>query len=379
MKLPTERQLRFGIAVNLGTVVAGVGYYSSFNNLRRYAAEHGFSFPAGLPIGMDLGIPALLILDSLHPNRFLRWSAWAITAATIAGNAAVTPGHDPLSAGLHAILPLIAVVFFEAARRFKRAEDPAEIARKAARKLDRIRWSRYLVRPVRTVRLRARMVAWEVTSYKIALQLESAILHARTVLAYEYKKRSWADTRDLVPIILKHQLDTGQLPDHLLYGTDWQQAVRAWVVEALDELDPSRVAEPEPEHQCPVVFAPSPDPLPERDPWDRLWDQLDRLTPEGVDHAQMALAYALARQHFDQLRRHISGSKLAGLPGLGKTRALLIADALKTGYETVSDHRSEDRSDTAAPDPDAATPQTGPVPAALASLNGGPVTTIPAP
>lgn len=379
MKLPTDRQLRFGIAVSLGTIVAGVGYYSSFNNLKRYAAEHGFSFPAGLPIGMDLGIPALLLLDSLRPNRFLRWSAWAITAATIAGNAAVTPGHDILSAGLHAILPLIAVVFFEAARRFKRAEDPAEIARKAARKLDRIRWSRYLVRPVRTVRLRARMVAWETTSYKTALQLESAILYARTVLAYEYGQRSWAATRNLVPIILVHQLDTGQLPERMLYETDWQAAVRAWVLATLNELDPSRVPEPEPEHQCPVVFESGPEPLPERDPWDRLWDRLDQLTPEGIDPGYMTLAYALARQHFDQFRRPISGSKLAGLPGLGKPKALLIAEALKTGYETVTDHQSEDRSETAAPDQAEPAPQTAPIPAALASLNGGPATSVPAP
>jgi hypothetical protein len=378
MKLPTERQLRFGIAVTLGSVVAGVGYYASFNNLRRYAAEHGFSFPAGLPIGMDLGIPALLLLDSLRPNRFLRWSAWTITAATIAGNAAVTPGHDMLSAGLHAILPLIAVVFFEAARRFKRAEDPAEIARKAARKLDRIRWSRYLVAPVRTVRLRARMVAWEMGSYRDALKLESAILYARTVLCAAYGERSWRSTRKLIPISLKHQLDTGQLPDRMLYETDLQGAVREWVLATLDELAPE-LADPTPE---PETFTPVFEPVSaavERDPWDQVWDRLDHLPPDGLTADQIAIGFALARRNFEQVGKHIAGNRLAGLLGIAKPRGIRLAEALKTGYETGGDRWSEPRSEAATPGPTVPSAQTGPAPAALAGLNGGPVTTIPAP
>lgn len=359
------RRWRYALALVLGTAVAGMGYFASFGNLTKYAAEHAFPFPPGLPIGLDFGIPALLLLDSLRPSRFLRWSAWALTAFTVVANAAVTPGHNWVDRGLHAVMPAISIVFFHAARR----KPPRD-----ASAMDRIRWTRYLVSPVRTVRLRARMIAWEVTSYRDALALESAILYARAVLVAEYGKRSWSRTRKQVPVILRHELGTGQLPADLLYATDWRGPVRAWVRDTLDELDPERAARLAAAARSETVAGPVPTVVVQQSPWDRVWDRLDEVVSPSLTRDQAVQAYGLARGHFDQFRQHISGTRLSGLSGLGKPKALAVAQWLKTAYETGLDHQSDDRSpaaDTTAPDGPAGTV---PEPAGTASLNGGPTT-----
>lgn len=362
-----SRRWRYVIAVILGVAVAAMGYYASFGNLTKYAREHAFPFPAGLPIGLDFGIPALLLLDSLRPSRFLRWSAWSLTAFTVLGNAAVTPGHSWVDRGLHAVMPAIAVVFFHAARRKGDKDHSA---------MDRIRWTRYVVRPVRTVRLRARMIAWEVTSYRDALHLESVILYARAVLIAEYRERSWHRTRKQVPVILSHELATGQLPPELLYATDWRGPVRAWVRATLDELDPARAVRLVEAARSEAVSDPVPVVVVERGPWDRVWDRLDDLVSAGLTREQAVQVHGMARAHFEQVGKHISGSRLSSLPGLGKTKALAVAEALKTAYETDPDQQSPDQS-PAAPVAQALTvpPETGADPAETANLNGGPAPT----
>jgi hypothetical protein len=320
------RRTRYGIAFTLGLAVAAMGYITSFDNLMTYAKKHGFLVAPALPIGLDLGIPALLLLDSLRPSAYLRWSAWGLTAFTVFANAAVTPGGGITSAVLHAVMPAVAVVFFETARHLR--EDPS--------RMDRIRFARYAVSPVRTVRLRVRMIRWEVTSYADALRLESAILLARAVLVSEYHQRVWRRTEKLVPVILRHQLDTGQVPHQLFFETDWPAAVRSWVREVLDDLDPHRgtgLLEPERSEPDSILVSDAGAP----DPWDLIWDQRDRLVPQGVSGEAFIQAIAIARNHYEQVNRHIGGEKLRGPIFIAKARANTIARVLKTAYESGID------------------------------------------
>lgn len=405
---PRARRAWYTLALALGLAVAATGYISSFANLSRYASAHGWPHGALLPIGLDLGIPALLILDWLRASVFLRGGAWVLAAGTVAANGAVA-GGTPRDRLLHAVMPALAIVIIEAARHLR--DDPS--------RMDRIRASRWLLSPVRTPRLWRRMVLWEITSYSEALARESAILHARTVLAAAYGHRSWRRTRRHVPVSLAHQLATGQLPSTVLYGTDLQTAVRDWIREALAELDPVSVAVPEADSEAAeeawwdrygtgpqeavwemvqealADLTPGPDAIPERDdppeavseavpqgpktatekdPWDRIWDRLDGVVPDGLTAVQQAIAYALARRHFEQFGRHIAANGLCGPVGIGKGRALALAKALRTAYETEADPRSPQRSEDPGDDhPADPLPETGAGPDGTTGPVGGPV------
>jgi hypothetical protein len=135
--------LRYALALAGGLTVAGVGDYMSFRNLMRYAERHDFNPGWGLPVGLDAGIPALLLLDSLRPSRFLRMAAWALSAGTVVANAAVAPDQSWVARGLHGIMPALAIVWYEAIRRLNRPEVDTS-------KMDRVRfcgtWSRRSVR-----------------------------------------------------------------------------------------------------------------------------------------------------------------------------------------------------------------------------------------
>jgi hypothetical protein len=318
--------LRYALALAGGLTVAGVGDYMSFRNLMKYAARHDFNPGWGLPVGLDAGIPALLLLDSLRPSRFLRMAAWALSAGTVVANAAVTPDQSWVARGLHGIMPALAIVWYEAIRRLNRAE-----ADEAA--MDRVRFLRYVVSPVRTVRLRVRMIRWEVTSYAEALHLESAILFARAVLVSEYGQRDWRGTRKAVPVILRHQLDTGQLPAELYAGPDRTVEIRWWVRTILDDLAPERHAVPAEVEQTEA------DPMavpaaPARDPWELIWDLRDRLVPEGIAPEVFGKAYGLARAHFGEVGRHIRVDDMRDGLGIRKDRAGVLAKLFRTAYES---------------------------------------------
>jgi len=318
--------LRYALAFTAGVTVAAVGDVISFSNLRKFASEHTFPIDWGLPVVLDAGIPAFLLLDSMRPSKFFRVCAWVLSAITVVANVAVTPDPSWISRGLHGLAPAVSILWYEAMRHLHDDD----------KKMDRVRLMRYLVSPVRTVRLRVRMIRWEVTSYSSALALESGILHARAVLVSEYRRQVWRRTRKAVPVILRHQLDTGQLPVELLGGPGWQVAVRAWVIEALDELDPRRHADHTGKERT-IRDQIRDDLYGEPRPWDQIWDRRDELVPRGVNRLVFFQSIGPARDHFEQAKRPISGSKLVGLIGGAKGRANAIAAVLKTAIEAGVD------------------------------------------
>ncbi|MFI7359465.1 DUF2637 domain-containing protein [Streptomyces avidinii] len=159
--------------------LAGLGGYGSFAAVEQEARKYGFTEHSWIvPIGVDLGILALLVVDlileqldmSLPP---LRWLAWVFTAATIWFNIATVgttlPWHEQVTGkGMHAAMPLLFIAFMEGVRHAVRRRT----GMLSNRRMDGIRLSRWLTDPFGTAGIWRRMVLWEVRSYRTGLVLE---------------------------------------------------------------------------------------------------------------------------------------------------------------------------------------------------------------
>lgn len=187
----TTLQRRLIIAVAIGVAaIAAIGFVGSYAAVRRLAeAKHFGAFAMVFPIGIDAGILVLLALDLLltwlrMPLAVVRHTAWLLTAATIAFNAAAA-WPDPVGTGMHAVIPILFVVAVEAARH--------AIGRTAAitagRHMDSVRMVRWLLDPISTFRLWRRMKLWELRSYDDVIRLEQSRLIERARLRARYGRR----------------------------------------------------------------------------------------------------------------------------------------------------------------------------------------------
>ncbi|WP_437024101.1 DUF2637 domain-containing protein [Streptomyces sp. enrichment culture] len=181
-----QRRLVAGVAVG-AAVIALIGFVGSYAAVAALAERKGFGmFARVFPIGLDAGILVLLALDLLltwlrMPLPLLRHIAWLLTVATIAFNGAVA-WPDPLGVGMHAVIPVLFVAVVEAARHA--IGTAADVA--AARHMESVRLSRWLLSPVRTFLLWRRMKLWELRSYEqvVALEQQRMIERARLRAAY---------------------------------------------------------------------------------------------------------------------------------------------------------------------------------------------------
>jgi ABC-type Fe3+ transport system permease subunit len=110
MQLTRTHRILIGVVVFGAVIIAAIGFAGSYTAVRELAEAKGFgTFSIVFPIGIDAGICVLLSLDLLLtwlriPFPLLRQSAWLLTIATIAFNAA-TAWPDPLGVGMHAVSP----------------------------------------------------------------------------------------------------------------------------------------------------------------------------------------------------------------------------------------------------------------------------------
>lgn len=180
-----------GIVAAGAVAIAGIGFAGSYAAVRHLALDKGFGdFANVFPVGVDAGIVVLLSLDLLLtwlriPFPLLRYTAWLLTAATIAFNAAAA-WPDPIGVGMHGIIPVLFIVTVEAAR-----HATGRIADITADKaMDSIRISRWILAPWPTFRLWRRMKLWELRSYDTVVALEQRRLTYRAQLIAEYG-RGW--------------------------------------------------------------------------------------------------------------------------------------------------------------------------------------------
>ncbi|MET9777633.1 DUF2637 domain-containing protein [Streptomyces sp. NPDC006367] len=193
---PLQRLLIAFVVVG-ALLVAGIAFVGSYAAVHQLAKAKGFgAFSVVFPIGIDCGILVVLALDVLLtwlrcPFPLLRYTAWLLTAATIAFNAALL-WPDPLGTAMHAALPVIFTVSVEAARHaVGRLADLSE-----ARPFESVRLSRWLLSPVPTFRLWRGMQLWNRRSYQTALTAEQN----RLVYIAKLKRRHGSFWRFKAPV-----------------------------------------------------------------------------------------------------------------------------------------------------------------------------------
>jgi hypothetical protein len=192
---PAERAAAAGVVV-LVVLLGAIGAVNSFAAVAQ-AVEPSFGDLAWtVPVGIDVGIAVFTALDLLLSRlgmrmRVLRLVPWCLVAVTVYLN--VAGEHDPVGAVAHGVLPLLWVVAVEAgnhaARTWAGLRSPGLGQR--ARRLDRVRWSRWLLAPTSTLRLWRRMVLWETASYPEALRRERDRVMARTELQDAWGALVW--------------------------------------------------------------------------------------------------------------------------------------------------------------------------------------------
>ncbi|MEU5733867.1 DUF2637 domain-containing protein, partial [Streptomyces antimycoticus] len=110
-----------GIVTGAVLTIATLGFIGSYAAVTKLAIQKGFGqFAHAFPIAVDAGIIAFLALDLLLtwrriPYPLLRYTAWGLTAATIAFNAVVS-WPDPVGVSMHGVIPVLFVIAVEAAR-----------------------------------------------------------------------------------------------------------------------------------------------------------------------------------------------------------------------------------------------------------------------
>jgi hypothetical protein len=162
-----------GIVVGAVLVIATLGFIGSYSAVTDLATAKGFGdFANAFPIAVDAGIIAFLALDLLLtwrriPYPLLRYTAWGLTAATIAFNA-VAAWPDPVGVSMHGVIPVLFVIAVEAARHA--IGRIAEIV--ADKHLEGPNPSRWLLNPVSTFILWRRQRLWQIRTWDQVLTLE---------------------------------------------------------------------------------------------------------------------------------------------------------------------------------------------------------------
>jgi len=203
--LTKPQKVIVGLVVTGAVLIATIGVAGSYAAVRALAERKGFGhFALVFPIGIDIGIGVLLALDLLLtwlriPFPLLRQTAWLLTIATIAFNAAAA-WPDPLAVGMHAVIPVLFVVTVEAARHA--VGRIADIT--ADKHMEGVRITRWLLSPLPTFLLWRRMKLWELRSYEqtIRLEQERLIYQARLHSHFGRAWRRKAPIESLMPLRL---------------------------------------------------------------------------------------------------------------------------------------------------------------------------------
>ncbi len=170
-----------GIGALAAAGVGALGLISSFDAVSAAAASWGFSAPWMLPVGIDVSIPVftvanLLLIRMDMALAWVRFVPWALTLITCGLN--IAAGHSLSAKVAHGTMPLLWVVFSEIGAHVY----AVRIGAATGRRMEKIRFSRWLLAPVSTFALWRRMTLWEVTSYTMALACERDRLLARADL-----------------------------------------------------------------------------------------------------------------------------------------------------------------------------------------------------
>ncbi|MET9436893.1 DUF2637 domain-containing protein [Streptomyces sp. NPDC006551] len=188
--LTRTQKILIGVVATAVLVIAALGFIGSYTAVTKLARAKGFGdFSDAFPIAVDAGIIAFLALDLLLtwrriPYPVLRHTAWGLTAATIAFNAAAA-WPDKLSTGMHGVIPILFVIAVEAARHA--VGRIADIT--ADKHIESPPLSRWFLNPLGTFVIWRRMRLWNIRSYETVIDLERQTRVYRAQLRKQYGRR----------------------------------------------------------------------------------------------------------------------------------------------------------------------------------------------
>jgi hypothetical protein len=170
-----------GVGAAAAAGVGALGLISSFDAVSAAAARWGFGEPWMLPVGIDVAIPVFTVANLLLIRldmalAWVRFVPWVLTLVTCGLN--IAAGHGMWAKVAHGTMPLLWVVFSEIGAHVY----AVRIGAATGRRMEKIRWSRWMLAPLSTFALWRRMTLWEVTSYSTALVCERERLLARADL-----------------------------------------------------------------------------------------------------------------------------------------------------------------------------------------------------
>ncbi|MGW4086988.1 DUF2637 domain-containing protein [Streptomyces sp. NPDC004822] len=188
-----------------GAAVGGLGFYASFDAVSAKAAQWGFDEPWVLPTAIDSAIPVFTgaYLFLIRMDMRLWWARlvpWALSLITCALN--VAAGNSLWSKVAHGAMSLLWVAVSEIAAHTYAVRIGAATGRR--RRMDKVRWSRWLLSPLPTFLLWRRMKLWEQRSYDQVLKLEQERLIYQSKLRGRFG-RAWrrkAPVESLMPLRL---------------------------------------------------------------------------------------------------------------------------------------------------------------------------------
>ncbi|MEU9780919.1 DUF2637 domain-containing protein [Streptomyces phaeochromogenes] len=177
-----------GIGALAAAGVGALGLISSFDAVSEAAARWGFTSPWMLPVGIDVAIPVftvanLLLIRMDMALAWVRFVPWVLTLITCGLN--VAAGHEVWAKVAHGTMPLLWVVFSEIGAHIY----AVRIGAATGRRMEKIRFSRWLLAFPSTFALWRRMTLWEVTSYTEALARERERQLTRADLRERYGRK----------------------------------------------------------------------------------------------------------------------------------------------------------------------------------------------
>jgi hypothetical protein len=168
--------------------LALIGMYVSFQTVYEYVRPWFRDTAWAVPVAIDVAILVFSAADLLlsywrMAKPSMRMIPWAFTAATIWLNWQAG-GPIPIRIA-HAAMPALWVLFCEYARHVL----AARVGLVTGGRMEKVRRSRWLLAPLSTARLRRRMILWEITSYRRALEIEAERRAEIARLEMEYGRK----------------------------------------------------------------------------------------------------------------------------------------------------------------------------------------------
>ncbi|MEU8716424.1 DUF2637 domain-containing protein [Streptomyces sp. NPDC048663] len=191
-----------GLGALAAASVGALGLIASFDAVSTAAARWGFGEPWMLPVGIDVAIPVftvanLLLIRMDMALAWVRFVPWALTLVTCGLN--VAAGHSLWAKVAHGTMPLLWVVFSEIGAHVY----AVRIGAATGRRMEKVRFSRWMLAPLSTFALWRRMTLWEITSYSEALKRERERQLARARLRERHGRRWRSKTPRPERVLLK--------------------------------------------------------------------------------------------------------------------------------------------------------------------------------